>query len=124
MTKKHIFLVLLMCILAGCANNDNILENDISSIEVRMHPSPPQTYIFKDKKDVEKIINMLNNFEKQKADLEDLDINGWDIWISFEGEEQSIRILGEYMIRNEQSYRIEKADVEMLRKLIIDLNAE
>ncbi|WP_300384303.1 hypothetical protein, partial [Clostridium sp.] len=129
---KTLFLgigVIILLGIIGLTNKVNsktlniIDKNKVESICIKVLPSPPKQKVIDKEEDINKVIKEINSI-KVKDKKENI-YKGWEINISISGEENyDISFIGEYMNINGMQYKIDKNEIEELKKLYENLKYE
>ena len=84
-----IALALMLCfIVSGCNNKEENLSLDEFKAETTVEfiklPSPPKYKLLKSEKDIEKLNEYIEDYEK--TEIESTDINGWSVLLKYSNE--------------------------------------
>lgn len=102
---------------------DEIDKNKVTSINIKVMPSPPKQKVISQKEDIYKIVKYLNSI-KVKDKKQEL-YKGWEVTISILGEENyDITFIGEYIKVNGIEYKVSKDEMKKLRRLYNSLKYE
>lgn len=109
--KKIISIALALTIcfmISGCnyeqANSTVNHSKAETVIEFIKLPSPPKYKLIKSKKDIAKINQYIEDYEK--TEIEHSDINGWSIILKYSNGKK-ISIVGDNLIINDDYYRVD-----------------
>ncbi|MDU1567106.1 MAG: M56 family metallopeptidase [Clostridium sp.] len=102
---------------------DEIDKNKVTSINIKVMPSPTKQKVISKKEDIDKIVKYLNSI-KIKDKKQEL-YKGWEVAISISGKEKyDISFIGEYINVNGIEYKVSKDEMKKLRRLYNSLKYE